>query len=216
MTPWENEPGKVEVLLIEDHDDFRNSLEFFLNESGHVNCHSFGDAEAALRYMQFKLPSIVIMDIRLPGMNGIECTRRITEKYPRVQVVICTVHEDDELIFEALRAGAAGYLLKRSSIEDLLEAIRQVLAGGSPMSPAIARRVVSSFRPKKSDDLNALSDREQEVLDLLSTGMTAKEIGEKLFVSTNTVRTHIRHIYEKLQVQSRVEMMNHVRGKGGK
>jgi len=180
-------------------------LEFFLNGSGHVTCRSFPDAESAIRYMEFKLPAIVIMDIRLPGMNGIECTRMISARFPRVEVLICTVHEDDELIFEALRAGAAGYLLKRSSIEDLLEAIRQVLSGGSPMSPAIARRVVSSFRPKRTDDLNALSDREQEVLDHLSTGMTAKEIGEKLFVSANTVRTHIRHIYEKLHVQTRVE-----------
>ena len=205
MTPWEQGAAKVEVLLIEDHDDFRNSLEFFLNGSGHVTCRAFSDAESAMRHMEFNLPDIVIMDIRLPGMDGIECTRRISQRFPRVEVLICTVHEDDELIFEALRAGAAGYLLKRSSIEDLLEAIRQVLAGGSPMSPAIARRVVRSFRPRKGDDLNALSEREQEVLDLLSTGMTAKEIGEKLFVSTNTVRTHIRHIYEKLQVQTRVE-----------
>ncbi len=205
MTPWELNGSMVEVVLIEDHDDFRNSLEFFLNGSGHVTCRSFPDAESAIRYMEFKLPAIVIMDIRLPGMNGIECTRMISARFPRVEVLICTVHEDDELIFEALRAGAAGYLLKRSSIEDLLEAIRQVLSGGSPMSPAIARRVVSSFRPKRTDDLNALSDREQEVLDHLSTGMTAKEIGEKLFVSANTVRTHIRHIYEKLHVQTRVE-----------
>jgi DNA-binding NarL/FixJ family response regulator len=206
MTPWEPHFAKVEAVLIEDHDDFRKSLEFFLNGSGHVNCHSFADAEAGMRYMEHQLPDIVIMDISLPGMDGIESTRLITTKYPRVQVLICTVHEDDELIFEALRAGAAGYLLKRASIEELIEAIRQVLAGGSPMSPAIARRVVSSFRPRrKADDLNALSEREQEVLDLLSTGMTAKEIGDKLFVSANTIRTHIRHIYEKLQVQSRVE-----------
>lgn len=213
MTPWTDTIGRIDAIVIEDHDQFRNSLEFFLNGTGHVECRSFPDAEAALRYMEHKLPDIVIMDIRLPGMDGIECTRRICGKYPRVQVLICTVHEDDDLIFEALRAGAAGYLLKRSSIEDLLEAIRQVLAGGSPMSPAIARRVVSSFRPKKSDGLNALSEREQEVLDLLSTGMTAKEIGDKLFVSANTVRTHIRHIYEKLQVQTRVDAVNKANGK---
>ena len=97
----------VEVVLIEDHDDFRNSLEFFLNGSGHVTCRSFPDAESAIRYMEFKLPAIVIMDIRLPGMNGIECTRMISARFPRVEVLICTVHEDDELIFEALRAGAA-------------------------------------------------------------------------------------------------------------
>lgn len=200
------------MLLIEDHGDFRNSLEFFLHESGHVRCRSFCDAESAIRFMEHKLPDVVIMDIRLPGMDGIECTRHITERFKNVQVIICTVHEDDELIFEALRAGASGYLLKRSSIEEILEALRQVLAGGSPMSPAIARRVVSSFRPRKSDDLNSLSEREQKVLDLLGTGMTAKEIGEKLFVSANTVRTHIRHIYEKLQVRTRVEAVR--RGKG--
>lgn len=212
MTPWADNEERIDVLLIEDHGDFRNSLEFFLHESGHVRCRSFSDAESAIRFMEHKLPDVVIMDIRLPGMNGIECTRHITERFTKVQVIICTVHEDDELIFEALRAGASGYLLKRSSIEEILEALRQVLAGGSPMSPAIARRVVSSFRPRKNDDLNTLTEREQSVLDLLSTGMTAKEIGEKLFVSTNTVRTHIRHIYEKLQVRTRVEAVR--RGKG--
>ncbi len=216
MTPWQDHTSKVNVVLIEDHNDFRNSLEFFLNSSGHVDCKSFPDAESALRYMEFKLPDVVIMDIHLPGMDGIQCTAHLREHYPHLQVLICTVHEDEDKIFNALRAGAAGYLLKRAPVDELIEAIRQVLAGGSPMSPAIARRVVSSFRPKKTNDLNALSEREQEVLDLLSTGMTAREIGEKLFVSANTVRTHIRHIYEKLHVQSRVEMMNRVGRKGGK
>jgi DNA-binding NarL/FixJ family response regulator len=208
MTLWEEHGSKVSVILIEDHEDFRTSLEFFLNGSGKVDCRSFNNAEGALRYMENVLPHVVVMDINLPGMDGIECTGILRERFPQVQVLICTVHEDDERIFDALRAGAAGYLLKRAPIDELIEAIRQVLAGGSPMSPAIARRVVSSFRPKKNNELNALSERELEVLDLLGTGMTAKEIGEKIFVSANTVRTHIRHIYEKLQVQTRVEAVN--------
>lgn len=208
MTRWEEHGSKVNVVLVEDHNDFRTSLEFFLNTSGKVNCRSFGDAETALRYMENELPEVVIMDIRLPGMDGIECTRTLRARFPEMPVLICTVHEDDERIFDALSAGATGYLLKRAPINELIEAIRQVLAGGSPMSPAIARRVVFSFRPKKNNELNELSEREREVLDLLGTGMTAKEIGEKLFVSANTVRTHIRHIYEKLQVQTRVEAVN--------
>lgn len=215
MIAWEPRSTKVDVLLIEDHDDFRTSLEFFLNQSGKVACRSFPDAEVALRYMEHKLPDVVVMDIHLPGMDGIECTRLIHDRHPGVQVLICTVHEDDEKLFNALRAGASGYMLKRAPVEDLVDAIRQVLAGGSPMSPAIARRVVRSFRPVKPDGLNALSDRELQVLDLLGTGMTAKEIGEKLFVSANTVRTHIRHIYEKLHVQTRVEAVSKGRNSKG-
>jgi DNA-binding NarL/FixJ family response regulator len=214
MTHWGTSDRKVEVVLIEDHDDYRNSLEFFLNGNGRVNCRSFPDAETALRSLELFVPDLVIMDIHLPGMDGIACTRILRDRFSKLQVLICTVHEDDERIFNALRAGAAGYLLKRAPIDELIEAIRQVLTGGSPMSPAIARRVVSSFRPRKyTDDLNALSEREQEVLELLCEDWSSKEIGEKLFVSANTVRTHIRHIYEKLQVQSRVEAVNKVRGK---
>ena len=204
-------------MLIEDHDDFRSSLEFFLNGSGKVDCRSFADAESALLHMRTTVPDIVVMDIKLPGMNGVDCTRLLGQRHPRLPVLICTVHEDDEMIFNALRAGASGYLLKRAPIEDLIEAIRQVLAGGSPISPAIARRVLSSFRPAApaADDPNALSEREREVLDLLCTGMSSREIGEKLFVTANTVRTHIRHIYEKLHVRSRVEAVNKVRGRKG-
>jgi DNA-binding NarL/FixJ family response regulator len=216
MSAWEHIDHSVKVVIIEDHDEFRQSLEFFLNSTGRIACHAFPDAESAMRHLEYSLPDVVVMDIRLPGMDGIQCTALIRSKYPGVQVLICTVHEDDEKIFDALRAGAAGYLLKRAPVEELMEAIRQVLQGGSPMSPAIARRVVSSFRPTKVHDPNPLSDREQQVLELLSTGMTAKEIGEQLFVSANTVRTHIRHIYEKLHVQNRVEMLNKAGGKGGK
>ncbi|MBP6696979.1 MAG: response regulator transcription factor [Flavobacteriales bacterium] len=214
MTPWEETGSPVEVLLVEDHDEYRQSLEFFLHASGRLRCMSFQRCEDALAQLHKRRPDVVIMDIHLPGMDGIACTRLIKEQWPEIHILICTVHEDDEKIFDALRAGASGYLLKRNSIDEIVEGIRQVLAGGSPMSPAIARRVVNSFRPPKlTEGLNALSDREQEVLDLLCTGMSAKAIGDKLFVSANTVRTHIRHIYEKLQVQTRVEAVNRLKGR---
>ncbi len=215
MTPWEESRANVQVVLVEDHEEYRHSLEFFLNTSGRVECRSYGNGEEAMRGMVGHTPDIVIMDIHLPGiMDGIACTRLVKDRWPQVQILMCTVHEDDEKIFNALRAGASGYLLKRSSIDEIIEAIRQVLAGGSPMSPAIARRVVGSFRPKKfTEGLDPLSEREQEVLDLLCEGFSSKEIGDKLFLSSNTVRTHIRHIYEKLHVQSRVEAVNKVRGK---
>lgn len=207
MTPWDENRQFVEVVLVEDHEEYRHSLEFFLNNSGRVKCRSYGNCEEAVQGMIGHTPDIIIMDINLPGStDGIACTRQVKDRWPQVQILMCTVHEDDEKIFNALRAGASGYLLKRSSIDEIIEAIRQVLSGGSPMSPAIARRVVSSFRPQQfTDGLDPLSAREQEVLELLGTGMTAREIGEKLFVSANTVRTHIRHIYEKLQVQTRVQ-----------
>lgn len=214
MMSLSDEP-KVDLILIEDHDEFRNSLHFFLNNNGQISCKAFADAETALDHMSTRVPDVVIMDINLPGMDGIQCTARIRERFPQVQVVICTVHEDEEKIFNALRAGAAGYLLKRAPLDELIEAIRQVLAGGSPMSPAIARRVVTSFRPVVVTDLNALSDREQEVLDLLGTGMSAREVADQLFISVHTVRTHTRHIYEKLHVQSRVEMLNKTRERKG-
>ncbi len=205
MTPWEKTHTLVDVVVVEDHVEFRESLRFILANTGHIRCQAYATAEEALGPILIDRPDVIIMDIRLPGMDGIEFTKLLMERIPDVLVLMCTVQEDDELIFQALRAGAKGYLLKRSSVEDLVEAIRQVLAGGSPMSPAIARRVVNSFRPERTKDLNALTEREQNVLDLMSTGMTAREIGERLFVSVNTVRTHIRHIYEKLHVQSRVQ-----------
>lgn len=215
MTPWEPTGAVLEVVVVEDHDDYRQSLEFFLQASGRVKCSSFGSCEAALAAIALRPPDVVIMDINLGGMDGITCTTRIKEQWPAVQILMCTVHEDDEKIFNALRAGASGYLLKRSSIDEVVEAIRQVMAGGSPMSPAIARRVVNSFRPAQlTEGLDALSAREQEVLDLLCTGLGAKAIGDKLFVSANTIRTHIRHIYEKLHVQTRVEAVNRRRGRG--
>ena len=206
----------IEVVLVEDHEGFRDGLELLLNTSGRARCRAFADPRSAMQAIQDQVPDAVIMDINLGGTtDGIQATRMIKQRWPDVQVMICTVHEDDEKIFSALRAGATGYLLKRSSIEDILDALDQLLAGGSPMSLGIARRVVGSFAPQRGAmEDQQLTVREREVLDLLATGRRVKEIAATLFVSPNTVRTHIRHIYEKLQVQGRIEAVNKVRGWG--
>jgi len=202
------ETEKIRLILIEDHAEFRQSLFFLLNSEESFECIAYEDAETALKSLEKDIPDIVVMDINLPGMSGIECTKTIREKYPRVQVIMCTVYEDDEKIFEALQAGANGYLLKRAAINEIFESIKSLHHGGSPMSPVIARKVVASFQKKPASDSNELSHRENEVLDLISNGFRVKEISDKLCISINTVRTHIRHIYEKLQVQSRVEALN--------
>jgi DNA-binding NarL/FixJ family response regulator len=200
--------GKIKLILIEDHAEFRQSLHFLLNSEETFECISFEDAESALKSLEDQIPDIVVMDINLPGMSGIECTREIRDNYPQVQVIMCTVYEDDEKIFEALKAGANGYLLKRAAINEIFESIKSLYNGGSPMSPVIARKVVASFQKKLPSPANDLSIRENEVLDLVSTGHRVKEIADRLSITVNTVRTHIRHIYEKLQVQSRVEALN--------
>ncbi len=197
-------------MLIEDHGDFRESLNFLLNSNESFRCIAYAKAEDALEMLNDDMPDVVIMDINLPGISGIECTKRIKQKYPAIQVLMCTVNEDDEKIFQALQAGASGYLLKRSAIDEIFSSINDVCNGGSPMTPSIARKVVSSFMPQtdQSNLAATLSARENEILDLLAEGKRIKEIADKIFVSVNTVRTHIRHIYDKLQVNSRVEALN--------
>lgn len=207
----------IRVLLIEDHDEFRDSLTKLLNSSGRFACESFPSGEEGLDRIERNAPDVVLMDINLhprgttTGMNGIQCTRAIKERWPGVQVMMCTVYEDDDKIFDALKAGATGYVLKRAPIEELFDSIQQVAAGGSPMTATIARKVVGSFQVKRDVNGERLSERELEVLDLLSEGLRMKEIADRLSLSTNTVRTHVRHIYEKLQVQSRTEALNKVR-----
>jgi DNA-binding NarL/FixJ family response regulator len=201
----------IDTLLIEDHDEYRNSLTTLLNTSGRFQCVACGDAERGLALIAEKRPDVVLMDINLPGMSGIQCTKAIKERWPEVQVMMCTVYEDDDKIFDALKAGATGYVIKRAPIEELFDAIHQVHAGGSPMSATIARKVVGSFQVRTEVNGEKLSEREMQVLDLLSEGLRMKEIADRLSLSTNTVRTHVRHIYEKLQVQSRTEALNKAR-----
>ena len=198
----------INVSIVEDSENVRTTLARILNRTEGFQCVShYANAEAALEHLPKDKPDVVLMDINLPGINGVECVRRLKPLLPGMQVMMLTVYEDTENIFNALAAGATGYMLKRTPKAELLEAIREVRAGGSPMTTHIARKVVQSFQQAGASTQPAenLSQREQEVLDLLSQGFLYKEIAEKLGISYETVHTYIRRIYEKLQVRTRTE-----------
>jgi DNA-binding NarL/FixJ family response regulator len=200
--------------LVEDDPNLRANLTTMLNGSSGFQCQAaYPDGLAALRGIPANRPDVVLMDINLPGMLGTDCVRELKELTPNLPVLMLTVYEDSEQIFKSLMSGATGYLLKRTSKEKLLEAIREVNAGGAPMSRQIARRVVQYFQKVNelpTDTRNAsvvvnLTDREQEVLAALAKGYAYKEIADLLQISFETVRTHLRTIYEKLHVHSRTE-----------
>ena len=196
------------VSIVEDNDQLRGTLARMIDRADGFQCvGQHPSAEAALEAIPNEKPQVVLMDINLPGMNGVECVRRLKQQLPETQVIMLTVYEDTENIFNALAAGAAGYLLKRTPSAEILEGIRQVLQGGSPMTAHIARKVVQSFQraPASPQPTEDLSPREREVLDCLSQGFLYKEIAEKLGISYETVHTYIRRIYEKLQVRTRTE-----------
>jgi DNA-binding NarL/FixJ family response regulator len=196
------------VAIVEDNNDFRASLAGYIDAAPGFRCVCVcSTSEEALQKIPRLLPDVVMMDIHLPKMSGVDCTRRLKELCPAVQILILTVYEDNERIFGALKAGASGYLLKRADPADILRAIQDVKQGGAPMSNQIARRVVQSFRDKTGEaaKLEDLSSREEEILRHLSQGYSTKEIADRLSVSVNTVRTHLQHIYEKLHVRSRTE-----------
>jgi DNA-binding NarL/FixJ family response regulator len=198
----------VTVSIVEDNEQLRGTLARVISRAEGFRCLSqYGDAESALEGLPKEPPEVVLMDINLPGMNGVECVRRLKPLIPQIQIVMLTVYEDTENIFNALTAGAAGYLLKRTKSAELLEAIREVHRGGSPMTTHIARKVTQSFQRSgpSTQPTENLSEREQEVLDCLSQGLIYKEIAEKLGISYETVHTYIRRIYEKLQVRTRTE-----------
>jgi DNA-binding NarL/FixJ family response regulator len=198
----------ITVAIVEDNEKLRATLARVLNRADGFECVStYGTAEAAVEELPQKKPNVVLMDINLPGMNGVECTRKLKETAPEIQIVMLTVYEDTENIFNALAAGASGYLLKRTTTPELLDSLREVFRGGSPMTAHIARKVVQSFQRQSSapDPTSDLSPREREVLDCLSQGFLYKEIAEKLGIGYETVHTYIRRIYEKLQVRTRTE-----------
>ncbi|MCF8371335.1 MAG: response regulator transcription factor [Bacteroidales bacterium] len=204
---------KISVSIVEDTDDIRNALRVLINGSEGFECiHVYEDAETALEDMPDKDIDVVLMDIHLPGMDGIECMDRIKPLMPNAQFMMCTVYDDDDHIFNALRSGASGYILKRTSPAQILEAVRDLNEGGSPMSSEIARRVVDSMQRKNkpSETVEVLTDREKEILDFLSKGFLYKEIALELFISKETVKRHIHNIYEKLHVQNRTEALNKV------
>lgn len=200
----------LKVSIVEDNEQLRTTLAKMISRSEGFEClGQHPSAEAGLEAIPKEKPDVVLMDINLPGINGVECVRKLKQILPNTQVVMLTAYEDTENIFNSLAAGAAGYLLKRSKSQEILDAVRDVLAGGSPMSTHIARKVVQSFQSRPaaapSEPEAELSPREQEVLNLLSQGFMYKEISDKLGISFETVRTYIRRIYEKLHVRTRTE-----------
>lgn len=196
------------VAIVEDNATVRKTLARWVDEGPGFRCVCVCDtAEAALEKLPKLFPDVVLMDIQLPNLSGIACTVRLRELLPQVQIIMVTVYRDYDRIFKALKAGACGYLLKRSTPEELLQAISEVRAGGVPMSREIAWRLVESFRQPASagEEAQNLSSREEEVLNLICDSQSNKEIASQLNLSIETVRTHLRRIYEKLHVRSRTE-----------
>ena len=207
--------AKISVAIVEDSDLIREVTIRTIDTSEDFQVsHAYGNAEDAVSFLPKNPPQIVLMDIHLPGMSGIDCVVRLKQVCPATQFMMFTVSEEDDDIFDALKAGAMGYLLKGQSPDILLSALRDLHNGGSPMSASIARRVVTAFHnPKTAAKQGAaedLTDRELELLQLLSTGLRNKEIADSLFISLDTVKKHVNNIYRKLQVQSRAEAVNKV------
>ena len=206
----------ISIAIVEDLDVVRNGLKDFISLStDFLVVGSFKTGEEALQKLPQINPDIVIMDINLPGMNGIECIRQVKDMSPSTQFMMFTVYENDDKVFEALKAGASGYLLKNTGLLQIAESVKELHEGGSPMSANIARKVVNLFRDtdKKTPFLDLLSNREKEILQLLAKGLLYKEIAEQLNITTGTVRIHIHKIYEKLHVQNRTEAINKAFGK---
>lgn len=202
----------IRIGIVEDNHEFRNALQLILGGTpGYVCTSVFSNAEEAIKRLALEKPDIVLMDIQLPGMSGIDCIKQIKSEAPDIQFMMFTSYEDDEKIFDALAAGASGYILKRTPPAKLIEAVRELYEGGSPMSTEIARKVVGSFQQKKrvaGMENNPLSEREKQILDQLADGFMYKEIASNLFISIATVKQHVHRIYEKLHVQSRTGAIN--------
>ena len=202
------DPAMLTVSIVEDQRDTRESLAALVNGTPGLSCRStYPTGEAALLGIPKEKPDVALVDINLPGMSGIECVAKLKAQMPSLHVLMLTTYEESDLIFNSLRAGASGYLLKNMPPEELLEALEQVNAGGAPMSMQIARKVVEHFHTATPAAANVqhLTPREREILELLARGSMYKEISAQLGISLPTVRTHLRHIYEKLHVQTRTE-----------
>jgi DNA-binding NarL/FixJ family response regulator len=206
----------IPIVLIEDNEPYARALEkFFKLPGSNIDCRAiYGSTELALLEIPANPPAVVLVDINLPGRNGIECIAELKALCPQVICLVLTMYEEDHLIFDALRAGACGYLLKRTPPAEIAEALRVARDGGSPMSPHIARQVVSFFhRSPSPKPERALTVREQEVLDLLIVGKSYKDIAQHLGVSVDTVRSHVRKVYDKLHIHSRTEVILKFGGK---
>ncbi len=201
----------ITVCIVEDKKDIRESLKILVNDAAECSCiGEFGNGEIALKEIPELQPDVVLMDIGLPGIDGIETIKRLKPLCPRVQFMICTVYDEDEKIFEALAAGANSYILKRSDSDTLISAIKDLHSGGSPMSSDIARKIVRQFQkalPSEKEDYH-LTEREKEILELLAKGLTYQQAADKTFISGKTIKKHVYNIYEKLHVNSRTEAVN--------
>lgn len=202
----------LSIAIIEDEKQIREGIFALINDSEGFSCeHAFDNAEEAIKKIPSIKPDVVLVDIHLPGKSGIECIAELKPICKGTQFIIFTSFEDTESVFNSLKVGATGYLTKTTEPSKILDALLEVSRGGSPMSSQIARKIVNSFHVHdKNEELEKLTTREKEILDLLSKGYRYKEIANEIFLSTETVRTHIRNIYTKLQVNSRTEAINRV------
>ena len=201
----------INVAVVEDMKEIRESLQTLVAGMHGLHCvGTYATAEAAIADIPLIKPNVVLMDINLPGMNGVEAVRQLKESFPNINFLICTVFDDDENIFLALRAGAGGYIVKNNSPRKILEAIKEINEGGAPMSATIAKKVITTFQQIKEviPKHAALSEREMQVLQLLSTGLFYKEVANQLSLSVETIRSHCRKIYEKLHVNTKLEAIN--------
>jgi DNA-binding NarL/FixJ family response regulator len=212
----------ISVCIVDDNRELRNALEEIISMSdGYVCIGTYGTAEEAIRQLPLQIPDVVLMDINLGSVeSGIDVVRILKPRIPATNFMMCTVYEEDEKIFEALSAGASGYILKKTDPPRMLEAIRELYEGGAPMSSQIARKVVAAFRqkeqevlPGETEELDVLTPREKEILELLSKGLMYKEIAAQIYLSPETVRKHVYHIYEKLHVSNRVAAVNKYYGR---
>ena len=206
---------QIKICIVEDLREVRDGMISLLTLDERFEVlATFADAEKATDELPAWQPDIIIMDINLPGMNGIECIKKVKPLCPQSQFIMFTIYEDDEKVFEALTAGASGYLLKKTPLGKITDSLLELHSGGSPMSTQIARKVISRLQSNTpSAEIKILSARENEVLQLLARGLLYKEIADKLSIATDTVRQHIHRIYEKLHVQNRTEAINKVYGR---
>ncbi|AEA46023.1 response regulator [Fluviicola taffensis] len=204
----------INICIIEDILDIQQGLRSVIESDDRLQwVRSFETAEEAIECIPKLKPDVVITDINLPGKNGIECVFELKSIDSEIQFIMFTIYEDNDQVFEALKAGATGYILKNTNPDKIIEAILELHEGGSPMSPKIARKVLQSFNKAENPVLQLISKREREVLDLLSKGYLYKEIADKLNITLSTVKRHLNHIYEKLQVQNKTEAVNKLYGK---
>jgi DNA-binding NarL/FixJ family response regulator len=200
----------ITVSIVEDDPDYREGLENLINDSGYFRVlQAYASAEAALPHIIHHPPAIAVIDIKLPGKNGIDVISVLKQQHPEVLCMVCTFYDDDEYVFNALENGASGYILKDSMPDEIIDALKELHQGGAPMSRYIAKKVISVFQHKQTTPhLPDLSERENEVLQLISKGMTVKEVSEHLSLSKHTVTKHLKNIYTKLHVKNRIEAVN--------